>query len=94
MDIPEHLRITKVTVTQIPAESDRRYRVMVLLQRSDRPKYWTFNCPQCTMPVCELNGVDVIGLTDLVALGADDTGLVGVRCDRGSCRWWYYFKLN
>lgn len=99
MNIPEHLQITKVTITQHGnIENDRRYRVLVMLQRSDRPKYWTFYCPMCTMPVAELNNHDVIGMSDLVDLDAAEVGLVGVRCDGryqgGKCRVWYYFKLN
>lgn len=102
MEIPKHLRITKVTVTTI--EPDRRYRVLVLLQRSDREKYWTFNCPRCTMPVCEILNAEIEAISDLISIENIENVGNGVRCDGRlgrdtlgqtiKCNIWYYFKLN
>lgn len=77
-------------------EQDKRYRVLVLLQRSDRPRYYDFHCPQCQMKVCELSGSDVVAMQDV--LDTSGLPLVGVRCDGrfqgGYCRTYYYFSLN
>lgn len=100
MDIPQHLRITNITITPIekPEELDRRYRVLVILNRSERPKYWTFHCPQCKMPVSEILNAEVESISDLIdTTNINNIGL-GVRCDGrymdDKCRIWYYFKLN
>lgn len=91
------LDVTITTHTDQPTEADRRYRVLVLLQRSDRPRYYTFHCPQCTMPVCEIVNSDVVALSDLVDMETMDVG-TGTRCNGrfngGHCRTWYYFTLG
>lgn len=81
----------------MPEEQDKRYRVLVLLQRSDRPRYYDFHCPMCQMKVCELSGTEVIAMQDM-ATDITNTPLVGVRCDGrlhgGYCRTWFMFRLN
>lgn len=92
--IPPHLRITQVTVK---TEPDRRYRVLVNLTRSDRPRYWVFSCPHCKQDVAEINNSLIASMSDLIDYDAANE-LVGVRCDgryaQGRCGIWYYFKLN
>lgn len=79
-------------------EDDRRYRCMVLLNRTDRPAVFTWHCPRCTMPVAELVNVEFRALTDTIQM--DELGLdaVGVRCDgrfQGKgCRIYFYFSLG
>lgn len=79
-------------------ERDRRYRVLVTLQRSDRQAYWTFKCPRCTYPVSELVNMDIIAMNDLTDLSNPTLHADGVRCDGrfegGHCRIWYYFSLG
>lgn len=80
----------------MPEEQDKRYRVLVLLQRTDRPRYYDFHCPMCQMKVCELSGSDVLALQDV--MDTNSLPLVGVRCDGryqgGYCRVYYYFTLS
>lgn len=79
-----------------PEEQDKRYRVLVVLQRTDRPRYYDFYCPMCQMKVCELSGTEVIAMQDV--MDTSNTPLVGVRCDGryqgGYCRIYYYFTLS
>lgn len=70
--------------------NDTRYRVLVMLQRSDREKYWTFYCPQCQQRVKEVNG-DMKSITDTFSVeGAGQP----IRCGKGWCRIYWYFKLS
>ena len=94
----------RVSVTTIKVEPDRRYRMLVLLQRSDRPKYWTFSCPQCKAEVVEVINGEVQAMSDLVNTESLDNVGVGYRCPGRlgqdafgkmmHCGIWYYFKLN
>lgn len=79
-------------------EDDRRYRCMVLLNRTDRPTVFTWHCPRCTMPVTEMVNVEMSALTDTINMDSGALAGVGVRCDgrfQGKgCRIWYYFSLS
>lgn len=77
-------------------EPDYRYRVGVLLQRSERPSLWTFHCPRCTMAVCELMNTEITTLTDIIDF---ESGIGnGYKCkgryENGHCGIWYYFVLR
>lgn len=50
----------QITITP----NDTRYRMMVTLIRSDRPKYWNWLCNNCGAKVGELDNVDVFDITD------------------------------
>lgn len=83
---------------EIKVEQDRKYRVMVLCQRSDRPLYWTFHCPNCTMPLCEMLNKEIVAMSDLFDMQNINISANGIRCDgrtgNGRCNIWYYFTLN
>ncbi len=87
----------KITVTPEP-EQDRRYRMLLILNRSDRPRYWTFHCIQCTMPVMEIVNAEVQAISDVVDMNNLDFIGNGTRCDgryqNGKCGIWYYTTLN
>lgn len=96
--VPPHLRMVKAIIVEPPnSVPDRRYRVFVTLNRSDRPKYMVFYCNHCQAPVAEINNVEVASLSDLIDFNAND-GIIGIRCDgrfaKGRCGYWYYFSLN
>lgn len=80
-------------------EKDFRYRILVNLVRSDRPRYWTFHCPNCQQKVGELSNVEMKTMTDIIDMSNMDKQLVGMRCDGrspdgiGRCNIWYYFNL-
>lgn len=82
----------EITIHNVPEpENDRRYRVLVLLQRSDRPKYWVFHCPNCKREIREVNNASLLGMTDSFAASEYGTG---IRCDTGWCRYYYYFQFS
>lgn len=88
------ISITRVTVTKQPQEVDRRYRIMVLLQRSDRPNYWTFKCSHCGYDVREIVNAEIEAMSDLVSMEDNSNVLIGGRCNGPFCKYYYYFKLN
>lgn len=95
--VPEHLRITRISLTTevINAEeNDRRYRVLISLQRSDRPRYWTFSCMNCKSDVCEMVNAEVVATSDLIDMSNLDIMGPGIRCPGKYCRRWYYFNLR
>lgn len=81
-------------------ERDLRYRILVNLVRSDRPRYWTWHCPNCQMRVAELANADVMSCSDIIDMKNQEKTLVGVRCGGrsplgvGRCDTWYYFNLS
>lgn len=75
-------------------EPDRKYRMMVLMNRTDRPRYWTFNCPICAKPLAEIVNAEVIAINDVVDMSQTATFGIGVMCFSRYCRIWYYFNLN
>ena len=89
------IRIAPIRIVKMYTEEpDRRYRVLVQLRREDRPKYWTFHCPHCQQPMCELGGANVIGMTDFYDPQDASRAVVGMRCSSPMCKWWYYFELS
>lgn len=85
-----------VTVTEPVTEPDRRYRMLVMLARSDRPNHWKFHCPKCQKPVAELVNHEVIGLSDVIDM--ESSSAVGIRCDGrfegARCGTWFYYSLG
>lgn len=80
------------------SEPDRRYRVLVNLVRTDRPCYWTWNCPHCQRPLVEISNAFPSSVTDLIDMTNTDKMLIGKRCDGrsptgiGRCDFWWYFN--
>lgn len=95
MEIPEHLRITRTVIQILPkTDNDRRYRALVTLVRADRPKIWTFHCPQCRRPLVELVNSEVIAITDLFDKNNIKDISKGLRCETRNCRIYWYFNLS
>lgn len=90
--------ITVAVYTKEEPEADRRYRVLVLLNRTDRPSYTKFQCYRCGYPVAELVNSEVHAMTDTMDMDNSDARAIGTRCDGryqgGYCRIWYYFSLG
>lgn len=77
-------------------EEDLRYPLTVVLFREGRPKYWTWHCPYCMAPVCELDGT-VIQVRDISNDTSGGTNAaVRIRCPGTSkkfCRLWFEIQL-
>lgn len=87
----------EVTITQ--AVPDKRYRVLVSLIRSDRPRYWNFLCFICGSKVVELQNYDVYGIDDFHDPQNINNAGVGKHC-KGTlpgglpCQYSYFFRLQ
>lgn len=88
----------EINISHPQTEADRRYRILVLLARVDRPTHYKFHCPRCTMPVAELVNSEIIAMTDVMDMENPDLQTIGVRCDgryHGSrCNMWFYYSLS
>ena len=95
------MNILQVTYMQkkVQAEQDRRYRMLVNLQRSDRPRYWKFLCVNCGSFIAELQGFEAIGLNDFYDPQNPQNASIGRHC-KGTlptgqaCPYSYYFVLQ
>lgn len=88
------ISVTRTTIVTRPLkEVDKRYRIQILLQRSDRPVYWTFSCPHCKYDVQELINCEIESMSDLVSIPGSEV-MTGIRCPGPYCRYYYYFKLS
>lgn len=76
-------------------EADRRYRILVLMNRSDRPRYYTFFCPFCSKPLAEITNSEVHSINDIIDMNNTASYGVGVQCLSRQCRdIWYYFNMS
>lgn len=81
------------------AVRDRRYRCLVTLMRSDRPRYWNFMCVNCGSKIVELQNFEVIGVDDFYDPQSLSNSGVGRHC-KGSlpdglpCQYSYFFHLG
>jgi hypothetical protein len=92
-----------ITVTErveiVQAIPDRRYRCLVTLIRSDRPRYWNFNCHNCGSKVVELMNLEVLAIDDFYDSQNTDNAGVGRQCkgqqDNGqACPYTYFFVVR
>lgn len=80
-------------------EPDRRYRILVSLMRSDRPRYWNWLCNNCGAKVVELQNYDIIDMTDFYDPQNLNNAAVGRHC-KGTlpsglaCPYTYFFNLH
>jgi len=54
----------KAKAKPVVVKQDMRYRMLVTLIRSDRPRYWSFLCMNCGSKIGELQNYEVIGADD------------------------------
>jgi len=82
-----------------PVERDRRYRILVTLIRSDRPRYWNFLCNNCGSKVVELQNLEVIGADDFYDPQNVNKDGIGRHCkgtlaDGLPCHYTYFFHVQ
>lgn len=73
--------------------NDRSYRILVVLQRDDREKYWMFSCPRCKADIHEINNAAMLAMTDAFNQTDSVYGHSFI-CPTRDCRIRYYFKLS
>ncbi len=81
------------------AVRDNRYRILVTLIRSDRPRYWNFLCFNCGSKIAELLNLDVIGADDFYdPQNVNNTGVgrhcKGVDSNGLPCPYTYFFHVQ
>lgn len=90
----------KVTiVTQLPPERDNKYRVLITLLRSDKPRYWNFLCHNCGSKIVEIQNMEVFAATDLWDTQDINNTAIGRHCkgenSKGfGCQYMYYFHIS
>lgn len=78
---------------------DRRYRLMVSLIRSDRPRVWGFLCMNCGSKICDLVNKEVYDATDFYDASLLENAGVSRDC-KGSlpnglaCPYTYFFNTH
>ena len=78
---------------------DRRYRCLVRLIRSDRPRNWNFMCMNCGSKIGELMNYEVIGIDDFYDPSNVANHGVGRHCkgtqpNGQACPYSYFFNLG
>lgn len=93
------IQIAFINRRQIQPERDKRYRLLVRLQRSDRPRYWNFLCHNCGSKVVELQGLEVIAVDDFFDASNINNAGIGRHC-KGTlptgqaCPYTYFFNVQ
>ncbi len=78
---------------------DRRYRLLVSLIRSDRPRYWNFICFNCGSKVVELQNLEVTSVDDFYdPQNLNNSGIgrncKGTQSDGLPCPYTYFFHVQ
>jgi len=78
---------------------DKRYRLLVTLMRSDRPRYWVFLCVNCGSKIVELQNLEVIGADDFYDPQNINNSGIGRHCkgttlDGLACPYTYFFHVE
>jgi hypothetical protein len=79
---------------------DKRYRVLVTLMRSDRPRFWTFLCMNCGSKIAELQNYEVTGVDDFYDPQNINNAGIGRHCkgtqpsDGLPCQYSYFFNVQ
>lgn len=78
------------------AVQDNRYRVLVTLIRSDRPRYWNFLCFNCGTKIVELQNLEVYGADDFYDPQNVNNSAVGRHCigQEHKCPYSYFFHVQ
>lgn len=95
--------VNAVSITIRPVQTqDNRYRILVTLMRTDRPRYWNFLCHNCGSKVVELQSFEVYTLDDFYDPQNINNAAIGKNCpgNRASgkdlqkkCPYTYFFKV-
>jgi hypothetical protein len=81
------------------AVPDKRYRVLVNLQRSDRPRFWIAKCMNCGSNIADIQHYEIYSVADFYDPQSIQNAGVGRHCkgtnDNGTpCQYSYFFQLQ
>lgn len=95
------IKLEVIRMDSVPIKkplADRRYRIMVTLIRSDRPRYWNFNCMNCGSKVCELVNMEVYDMSDFYDPNNVNNAGTLKHCkgaiDNMACPYSYFFNMS
>ncbi len=101
MEMQRGTMTTSVSITQtsVLTQPDNRYRLLVTLIRSDRPRYWNFLCFNCGSKVVELQNLEVMGVDDFYDPQNLNNAGIGRHCkgrteDGIDCPYSYFFNVR
>lgn len=89
----------RVVAIEPQGEPDRRYRILVTLIRSDRPRYWNFLCHNCGSKLVELQNLEVLTLDDFYDPQNINNSGIGRHCkgqmpSGQACPYSYFFNVR
>lgn len=91
----------RIVITEpiAPVQQDKRYRILVNLVRSDRPRYWNFKCFNCSSKIVELMNLEVLDATDFYDSQNLNNSGIGRHCkgtldDGLPCPYSYFFNVH
>lgn len=89
----------EITFRAKTAVRDKRYRLLVTLIRSDRPRYWNFLCFNCGSRIAEMQHHEVIGIDDFYDSQNINNYAIGRHCkgtqaNRQPCPYSYFFHVQ
>ena len=89
----EAVSITDTTIEPVP---DNRYRCLITLVRSDRPRYWNFLCFNCGHRIVELQNMEVYTIDDFYDPQNVNNSAVGLHCvgQGRQCPYSYFFHVQ
>ncbi len=85
--------------SRLAAVPDKRYRILVTLIRSDRPRYWQFLCSNCGSCIVDLQNLEIYTIDDFYdPQNINNTG-IGRHCkgslsNGSSCQYSYFFHVQ
>lgn len=98
MEMSRNTTATSISITSISSEpvADNRYRLLITLIRSDRPRYWNFLCFNCGHKVVELQNLEVLTVDDFYDPQNINNAAVGKHCvgNEKLCPYTYFFKVS
>lgn len=99
--LTRQVRLEIVNTRSKESSPDKRYRCLVTLIRSDRPRYWVFKCinGDCPGKIVEIQNMEVIGIDDFYdPQNIENTGIgrncKGTTSDGLPCPYSYFFHVQ
>jgi len=90
--------LEKKAAAPVVAVPDNRYRLLITLQRTDRPRYWNFLCINCGTKVVELQNLEVLAADDFYDPQNVNNSAIGRHCkghiDGLACPYSYFFNVR
>lgn len=76
--------------------ADNRYRMLVTLIRTARPRYWNFRCVNCGSKIGEIQNLEVTSIDDFYDPQNVNNTAIGIHCKglERQCLYSYFFHVQ